>query len=167
MTTAATPAFNPFAGMREAQTNSNGSYLTPGRFKLRIGKVIWKKLFKGGEALIVETTVLESSDPVIPVGSARTWLQKSNESFKASAKLFCYAACGYDVKNEKHEAVIKASIEPHCETIMLKALNEGFLIGREVFVDVTSKEKKQTEGTFNLHTFSPAQPTKEGLPPVA
>lgn len=154
-----TQAANPFAGVNSAPTTTQGSYLEPGRYKLKIGKCIYKKLFKGGDAFIVETTVVESSNPAIPVGGARTWLQKNNESFKASVKLFCYAACGFDVRDEKQEKAIK-DLEQHTETILMKAITDNALAGREVYVDVTAKDKKQSEGTFNLHTFSPAQPPK-------
>lgn len=152
-------SFNPFEGMRNAETSQSGTWFATGRYKVKIAKLIWKKLNAGGEALIVETTVLESSNDKTPVGASRTWLQKNNKSFKAAAKLFCFAACGYDIRNEEHDKIIKAQIEPNCETIMLKALNEGLLTGREVYVEVTEKPKQSNPGEmFSLHTFSPAQP---------
>jgi hypothetical protein len=148
----------PFRGLREAKTFNSGSFLDNGRYRLKIQKCIYKKLNAGGNAFIVEATVLESTNEKHPVGAQRSWFQKENESFQSAVKLFCYAATGFDEKNAVHEKRIKTEVEPNCETIMLKAITEDLLKGREVFVDVTSKPKKKTEGDFSLHTFSPAQP---------
>ncbi len=152
-----TQAHNPFAGVRGAEIFSSGQYLEEGRYKFKIGDLIWKKLEAGGNALIVEGEILESTNVKHPVGAKRTWFQKENKSFKSEAKAFCYAACGYDHRNPEHAKPIAEKVEPNCETILFKALTEGVLRGRLVYVDVTNKaQANDPTKNFSKHTFSPA-----------
>ncbi len=154
-----TQGYNPFAGMREAKVFTSGNYFPPGKYKAQISKMVWQQLFKGGEALIVELKVLESSNEKVPVGSDKTWLQKKNESFLAEAKCFLYAALGFDQKNDAHAAVIKKDIEPACEAIMLEGLTKNLFKGREIHIEVYEKPKKaKPDEVFNKHVFAPAQP---------
>lgn len=155
-----TQGFNPFAGMRTAQTSFQGQYFSPGRYRVRIDKCVYRSTQNSGDVFLIETTVLETNnDKDHPVGAQRTWMQgtKNKNVYMAAVKMFCIAACGLDIKSEADAEKVKVC-EERCEEIMLGAITRGALNGREVWIDVVPKEKKNTPGeTFNLHVFSPVK----------
>lgn len=152
-----TDAFNPFAGIREAKTYSDGgNYFTPGDYEVDIDKMIWKVAEEGYQALIVEFKVVASNNEKIKVGETYSWFQKNNKAFKSEAKAFCIAAVGYDERNEAHAQAIKEKVEPNCENIMLKGVQEQKLKGRRLKLKVFAKPKKDKPNeSFHKHIFSP------------
>lgn len=162
-----TQSFNPFAGMRQAQTSQQGNYFSPGTYKVRVNKCVYRSTQNSGDVFLIETTILESSDPTSqPVGADRTWMQstKNKQVYLAAVKALCAALVGLDLKNDAHAALFREKVEPKCEEIMTAAIVQGLLNGREITVDVSKKEKKNTPGEFfNLHTFKPAQAPLQGL----
>jgi hypothetical protein len=161
--------FNPFAGTGGAQIFERGVFLSPGSFKLRIDKCIYKQLNAGGAAFICEMTVLEGKNDVghegkDPVGSKRSWFQDLQvQSAKSALKEWAYAACGYDFKNEADRALAIANIDPKCDAILLAACTNGALntrtIGVETFMKPTKKALKDANGVpipnFTNHTWRP------------
>ncbi len=151
---------NPFAGLNQAKTSQSGTYLTDGRYKLKINKCVYFKTQAGPYAFIAEMVVTETSDAAAhPVGAARTWYQADNESFKPELKGFYYAATGYNHTDPAQEKFIKDNIEQRSESLMQKAVTHQVLTGREVSVDVTTKkQKKDPTKDFAKHVFAPASP---------
>lgn len=147
---------NPFAGVRGAKLFDQGEYLEPGEYVLQIDSMVWKKLNEGGNALIVETTILASDNERHPVGKKRSWFQKENTSFAGEALAFCIAACGYDRKDPADAAVVEGKVIPLSEDILLAALTKGTFKGRKVRCKVTHKITKEAKRDFNKHTFGPA-----------
>jgi hypothetical protein len=150
---------NPFAGMNETKASSGGgTYLTDGRYKIKVTKCLYIDTDQGNRAFIAEFAIVETTDAAKhPVGANRSWYQGVNKSFKAEVKSFCYAACGYDAKNDKHAEALR-QLDSRSEGIMSKAIGPlNILSGRELNVDVKTKQQKQDKTkSFTGHTFSPA-----------
>lgn len=150
--------------MKTPKVFQTGSYLRGDyEFKLEIKEAIYKDLEGGGEALIVEFKVIESTDPEVPVGAERSWFQMQNQSFAASALEFLVAACGFNPKDQSHVDKIAEGSEALME-ILLPPHNK--FKGREVFVKTTDKVKKEFKAIpeeqrtqkmyFTNHAWSPA-----------
>lgn len=161
-----TQGANPFAGMRGAATSQQGSFLSPGRYKLKINKYVYRPTQNSGDVFLIECTVLESTNPATPVGAERTWMQgtKNKQVYLSAVKSFAAAMVGLDLKNEIHARAFAEKVEPTIEETMLTAITTATFNGREVIVDVTNKEKKTKPGEFfDLHVFSPGQAPMQGL----
>jgi hypothetical protein len=161
------PSFNPFAGARSANTSQQGNYFSPGRYKVKIKNCVYRPTQNSGDVFLVETQILETSDPIKhPIGADRTWIQgtKNKNVYLSAVKAFAAAAVGLDLKNPEHQAVFDAKVVPQVEETLLAAITKNALGGRILWVDVTEKEKKTKPGeNFNLHTFGPGEAPLPGL----
>lgn len=147
---------NPFSGLKTAKMFDNGEYLEPGEYEAQLTDVLWKKVEEGYNALIVEFTLLSSTNEKHPAGKKRSWFQKENKSFTSAALEFVVAACGYDRKDPKDKEIIDAKIQPVADDILLKAVTSGVLRGRKVRIVVTHKLTKENKKDFHRYAWAPA-----------
>lgn len=147
------------AGLKDAKTFGQGTFLDPGLYGLEITTCLLKPLRTGGHAFIMETKVLESSNPKHPVGSKASWFQgfKEREVAFGSIKLAFYAVLGLDAVKDKEK--IEKDVDPVIETMFAKVVTENIFAGKKVSCQVSMKKTKKGLD-FSLHTFSPyATPT--------
>jgi hypothetical protein len=79
------PGINPFAGVGQAKVYESGKYLQPGRYRLKLEKMILKNTQKSGLGWILEFGVLESDDlKNHPIGSSATFFQKMSDKTVAA-----------------------------------------------------------------------------------
>lgn len=95
-----------FSGIEEARISEGGVYFKPGVFRVEVEAVKGLKDRKGVGTFVVEGTLLESSEPSLPVGTAVSWVVKlDKEPALGNIKAFIAAAMGEDAKNVTAESV--------------------------------------------------------------
>lgn len=145
----------------DSATIGNGRlFFLKGRYRLRIDKVAKKDAkdsFKGKNSFIVEATVLESTNPERPKGSACTWVQtvKSGDSLPdqqqrklalGSIKEFLAAALG--------DPRLETASASELMTLACDASNP--LSGREVAL-VCEDKATRDDSTFTVHRWYQAE----------
>ena len=143
-----------FAGLRDAKTYEQGSYLSEGRYTLKICKSLVKDTRKSGSAFIVEAEILASTNPACPVGSKGTWFQglKDKDVAFGAIKQFLYAVVGLDPSNDADKKTIKDEIDPNIEDLMDEAVTTNSLAGETVNVEVKNKLTKAGKN-FSQHNW--------------
>lgn len=151
---------NPFTGLKKAEVYGSGTYLQPdGTYVLEVDSMLFKEINAGGQALIVEFNVIESSNPLDPVGSRRTWFQMKNKSFDSAVLEFAFAALDFDYKVATPECLETAKGE--AMEAMMKGLTDGALNKVRVVCKTgkkltkAAKERGETEAKFTTHSWSP------------
>lgn len=156
---------NPFAGMVKSQVYGGGNYLSPDfEGLLKIEEVIWNAELQtdgGGQALIVEFTVLESNETkdangkvLDPVGVKRSWFQKKNKSFESAALEFLYGVLKVDHKNDTELA---DKVKAKSADLMWEACQKPIFKGKLVRCRTIAKPKKENKNEkFTKHIWSPA-----------
>ena len=145
--------------------NEKGEATGPANYQLEVRRCIWKDARDKSEFYIAEFEVKKSTNPKVPVGSVRTWMQKWNDAGKTAAADFMFATIGMDRRNAAELAEIKKLDEDGKIPEMLAATLDdpndkdcqnslkGFLVDCEV-TEIITREKKQK---FNKHTFFPVK----------
>lgn len=88
-----------FSKIRQAKVSGTGSYFVPGMYKVRIKttKMVESSKDTGQEFFVIETEVLESDNPKIPVGGDRSQVIPMDETMTLpNIKGFIAAASGVD-----------------------------------------------------------------------
>jgi hypothetical protein len=100
-----------------AKVTKSGQFFIPGRYKVRISAVKEVASQMGKDFTIIETTVLQSNNPDVPVGASRSHvIDMNNVMGIINIKAFVAAASGVDptleTVNDQVEAYWKAQ-DPH------------------------------------------------------
>jgi len=147
-------AVNPFAGLTLANVSGSGNYLDSdgGEYVLKIDNVIYRdNLQNGGQALIVDFEVIESTNPKDPVGAKRNWFQSKNTSFGGAVLEFLYAILRVDYQVDLKTAEVVKQKSPD---LMTAALGGGFN-GKLVRCKTRHKMTKVAKKDFTQHTWKP------------
>jgi hypothetical protein len=146
-------AANPFAGLKTASISGSGSYLDPagGEYVLKIENIMFKEeLQSGGQAMIVDLEVIESTNPKDPPGSKRNWFQAKNASFGGAVLEFLYAVLKVDYKQDQDLAAQVQSESPE----LMQAGLEGKFNGTVVRCTTKHKITKAKQKPFTVHSWS-------------
>lgn len=162
-------AIPSFAGLNNAPVFERGNPLKPGTFDLKIERVIAKRTFAKGDALIVEFTILNANGhPEHRAGDKVGWFQGLTNSSVAlpSIKAFLVAALGYNYKLQKAE--VEEKVAPNLEGILAEAINNKGLDGKTIHVTTFQRPTKKQVGTdpqgqpvfgvFTVHEWEPSKP---------
>jgi hypothetical protein len=151
-----------FSGMSGAKVSKRGTFLTEGRYTLKVRQTLVIQPQDGAEAFVLEAEVLTSSNPDLhPVGSERTWFQsfKYRESAFGELKKFTYAILGLDMSKPEDKKTIESKVDPDIEALLAKAVegNKFFdkVVNCEVVDRPTVNKKTGAEGTFSNYNFTP------------
>lgn len=110
-----------FDGIETAQISGGGAYFKPGAYKAKIISCKAIRDRKGVGTFVVESELLESSEPTLPVGSVCSWVVKlDKEPALGNIKAFVAAAMDADPKAVKAENVDQVCSEgnPLKDTIL-------------------------------------------------
>lgn len=145
-----------FAGLNDTEVGKKGTYLEEGSYELQVEIMQVIATRKIGDCFVLEATVTRSTNPKHPIGSRRSWMQKMGEDTALSnIKGLCYAALGYDHKDPAQAEEIKAKVDPKCEEVMTRAVEDNAFKGTKIGVDVTQVTTKKGN-LFSKHMWRPA-----------
>lgn len=135
-----------------------GYYYLPGVYESEITAVKKIKTRSKGEMVVVETLILESSNPDRPVGGRPSWTQllegKAIDVAPMNIKMFLTAAAGLNIFDQKDAKTIAAF---DWDSFGDTALSEDNpLKGCRVHIEVVNTKNK-AGGDFSKHTFTPAK----------
>jgi hypothetical protein len=87
-----------FDGIEDTKVYKTGQYFKPGKYRVKINNVKWVKASVGSkEFAVIETEVLESSNPEVPVGGERSHvIDMGGVMGMPTFKAFVAAASGVD-----------------------------------------------------------------------
>ncbi len=113
--------------------------LTYGRHRCKVAKIELKKLFAGGEAYIVEGTVLESSDPISnPVGEMRCLYYQDLKNRKWALQdigKFVAAVEGFDLVADKDR--FDSQLKPHLGTVSTSTYDaRQYFTGKDLVISI-------------------------------
>jgi len=158
-----------FDGIEEATVTQGGSYFKPGLFKVQLTAVKEQDSTKdpGKKFFIVETLVLESNNPEVPVGKERSQVITMGQTMSLpNVKAFMAAVSGVDPNsdtvNEEVEAFWAKKLNQHvpfqqlCELVCSDANPLGNaqppIVMDLVCEDILTKSTKQP---FTKHLWQP------------
>lgn len=157
------PVFD-WSGIDTAQTFTKGNPLKPvnenvaGVYQCQIDTIILKETQQYGIAYIVEFTVLESNNPLHPVGSTASWFQKMQNKAPAlsSIKEFFISAKGVDHRTAQGQMQVKLYLDP----VLMQAITQTYgpeqsLKNARVNVEVRTIMTKAKNMPFNRYSFTP------------
>lgn len=104
-----------FDGIEDAQVSKSGQYFKPGSYRVKIKAVKGQEssATPGKHFFIVETEVLESSNPDIPVGNERSQVITMGEQMALpNVKMFMAAVSGVDPNSDTINEEVEAYWEP-------------------------------------------------------
>jgi len=172
ITSGSSTGINLFAGVRNAKTSERGAFLKPGKYKVKINRVVNKRTRKNYDAFIVEFSILESQyakkkaeaiaalggreyDPAtmelaLPSqeGASASWFQSLADIDIGFGSLKSFAAGILGCGSEDPEFL--GSVE----RFLSEAVNANGLNGAVVPLEVVEIQTKKG-GTFSLHKFGP------------
>jgi len=139
-----------------------GNYFSPGRYKLRLLRCLSKQTQKSGVAFISEFEVLESDNPVHPIGSKGTFFVKmaNPQQGFSNIKEMVVAILGFDISNPEHLRQIERDLSPQLANLMTALETQGTAVlgGRDT-VSVECRIIQTKAGNdFTLHVWSPWTP---------
>jgi hypothetical protein len=87
-----------FDGIEDVKVYKTGQYFKPGKYRVKINAVKWVKASVGAkEFTVIETEVLQSNNPEVPVGGERSHvIDMSGVMGMPTFKAFVAAASGVD-----------------------------------------------------------------------
>lgn len=154
-----------FAGMNKAEMFGKGTFMGPGKYRVRPKVVKVHEGFKG-KSFIHEFEILESSNEKHAIGSSGSWVVKlgpQNANAFSDMKSFSFACLGIDPKTVRKpeedptsHAVATDTLKAQCDKDWAKknGFEEDPLIGRELELEVILvKTQKGTD--FSRHNWSP------------
>jgi len=151
-----------FDGIETTKVTKTGSYFKPGMYKVRIKAVKWVKASVGTkEFCIIETDVLESSNPEVPAGSERSHvIDMSTVMGMPTIKSFVACVSGVDPSSESindevvdYWAKATGSYSPFAKICDLICSDANPLEGEEMeleCVEITTREGKP----FTKHNWA-------------
>jgi hypothetical protein len=152
-----------FAGIEEAKVFKTGQYFKPGLYTVKIKAVKWVVGSVGKkEFVVIETEVLESNNPEVPVGGERSQvIDYSSVMGQPNVKAFVAAASGVDPGSSNVNDEVSAywsktvgehlSFEAICDLIVSDTNPlEDVVLGLEC-VEVTTK----SGDPFTKHSWQP------------
>ena len=113
---------------------------------------------KGGQAFIVEFTVLTSNQPSVPVGVRRSWYNNINPAYLSTCMgpmvAFLYACLG--LVPGRDQAVIDRDIKPNQDAWLNQSISSDQpLSGRIVHLETGSKPMKEDKTKlYTTYNFS-------------
>ena len=149
-----------FSGINEAKTNTNGSYLTPGRHTLRVEAIRFKRSenpkSKYENMFIVEFSVVASDQ--LGTGLKRDWVLGIEAKQEAKMRAFG------DIK--EFYSCLAGSSDPQSLGTAFEAIAEGAIGAsnpcRGLVAEVECYHKKMANGgDFTVHKWLPSLPTQE------
>ena len=152
---------NPFEGCGESKIFENGTYIEPGKYRLKVIKCILKDTLNSGKAFIAEFEVVETVNGDHTPGDTVTWFQKMSYRAVALSSIKTFAAAVMGVRYNDTESLSRLSAS--LDQVMLAAVSDKpvgkfpahILDGREVLCEAYSAtSKKGIEIT--RHNWSPA-----------
>jgi hypothetical protein len=114
-----------FSGTGEATVSKSGSYFKPGKYNIKIKacKLVDSQSGKVRTYFIVETEVLESDNPEIPVGNERSYvIAMDNIMAKPNIKAFVSAVSGVDPLSEQAQQEVEKYWQ---KELLRRELTEG------------------------------------------
>lgn len=158
-----------FDGIEDASVSKSGSYFKPGHFRVRI-KAVKKQdsaTAPGKQFFIIETLVLESSNPDIAVGTERSQVITMGQTMSLpNVKAFMAAVSGVDPNsetvNQEVEAYWAERLNQHvpfdqlCE-LVCSAANPLGEAQPPIEMDLVCEEilTKSTKQPFTKHLWQP------------
>ena len=152
-----------FKGIEDAKVFKTGQYFKPGKYKVRINAVKDVDSAVGSKSyFIVETTVMESNNPDIPVGGERSHvIDLGNVMGLPNVKAFVAAASGVDSTspsiNDEVTAYWSKQVGEHLDfekicNLLVSSANplEGEIMELECF-----ETKTREGGDFTKHNWLP------------
>lgn len=146
----------------EKAADGSNQYKCPALYTLKVKRCTWKETREKKQFYIVEAEVVSSSNPDVPVGCTRNWMQSmDNDSGNSSAPAFVFACIGLDQKDSTDLAKIKA-MTAQIPKILASTLEEptdptcvNSLKDKLVNVEVSEIITKAKGTRFSLHRFFP------------
>ena len=149
------------SGLSKAKVTKKGTYLTEGRYVLKVKATPMIEPMNGPPAFILEAEVVESSNTEHPAGSERTWFQslKFQESAFGELKKFTYAILKLEPSNPEHKAKI-AKLDDEIEPFLESVIEQNKFVDKLVRCEVVERDTKKlgpdgVPGTFSSYNFSP------------
>ena len=143
----------------QAPIFERGNYFNPGRYKLRLLRCLSKQTQKSGIGFISEFEVLESDNPVHPIGSKGTYFVKMAQQQQAfsNIKEMLVAILGFDITNREHIVQIERDLAPQLGSLMTALESQGtsVLNGRETVAVECRPILTKANKEFTLHVWSP------------
>lgn len=155
-------------GLSESKVSKTGSYMQPGKYRVKINAVKWIKGQLGKEFFVVEMVVLQSNNPDIPVHSERSWvvsMEASNVMRWPNVKAFIAAASGVDGTLDNATALIEevwSKLDPEGRVLTLDQIMDEFIIGeanalRDLEMNLECVQVTKKDGDpFTKHNWQPA-----------
>lgn len=157
---------NFYSGISEKKVAKTGSYFKPGTYRVTILAVKEVKGQKNRNFFVIETKVLQSNNPEVPVGAERSQvIPFDNVMALVNIKQFIAAVSGVDATlddvNERVEAYW-ANLHPKGEVLPFEEIVSQMVVGANALADVEMGlecvEIATTEGQpFTKHTWEVRQ----------
>lgn len=144
-----------FAGIENTKAAVEGvsQYFEEGKYRVQIDNTFIHRKRLGGHLFIVETTVLESSNPEVLPGETRNWVQSFEfESAMARIKTFIGAAKGFCPRRQLTE-INREITQSVCDDVVS---GSNPLKGVALDLECVTKRSKKTDKDFNVHMWFPA-----------
>ncbi len=151
-------------GLKDAKTMKRGVFLDEGRYVLKIRSTLMIEPNAGGNALILESEVVETTDPTNhPVGAERTWYQsfKFKDSAFGELKKLTYAVLKLDPTNPADKAKIETDVDPNIEAMLAQVIEQNRFAGQIIRCEVVDRATKTVNaktgepGVYSQYNFSP------------
>ena len=142
------------AGAQRANLNTGGIYFEEGTYLVEVNTVAMKEI-RNGEAFIVETTVLESTNPARPAGMSVSWFVgfKVPEASERDIYLF-FAAC---FGNANDGEWVRENLTPEVLDLLTGKTNPVGQAKLRLPLVVQSRPNKTNSGMFSVHKWGNAQ----------
>jgi len=142
------------AGAQRANLNTGGVYFEEGTYLVQVDSVAMKEV-RNGEAFIVETTVLESTNPARPAGMSVSWFVgfKVPEASERDIYLF-FAACFGHANDAEW---IRNNLTPEALDLLTSKSNPVGVQKLRMPLVVQSRPNKTNSGMFSVHKWGNAQ----------
>lgn len=141
-----------------AKTFENGVYFKGGfSGAVQIQRCVSRDTQKAGHCFLVEVVVLESTSPVDPCGSNRTWFVKMSNKGPALSNIkgFQYAGLGLRAK-EPADAHLVATVDQYAKgLITIMTDDSNAFAGRLVHLTTTDIVTVKDKNDFTRHDWRP------------
>jgi hypothetical protein len=142
------------AGAARANLNTGGIYFEEGTYLVEVQAVKMQEV-RNGEAFIVETTILESTNPTRTPGMNVSWYVgfKVPEASERDIYLFFAACFGHAGDNEW----IRTNLTPEVLDLLTSKSNPVGERKLRMPLVVTQRPNKTNSGQFSVHRWGNAQ----------
>lgn len=142
------------AGPTRANLNTGGLYFEEGTYLVQIDSVQMKEV-RNGEAFIVETTIIESTNPARTPGMNVSWYVgfKVPEASERDIYLFFSACFGHANDAEW----IRQNLTPEALDLLTSKSNPVGVQKLRMPLVVQTRQNKTNSGVFSLHKWGNAQ----------